>query len=144
FHDGLGWLMQIVIFVTLGLLVFPSELASIADLGLLIAGGLIVLARPLAVFLTTILTDLSLREKLFVSWVGLRGAAPILLATFPRVAGVGHADTIFKFVYFLVLTSVLIQGATLPLVARCHGDHEPIKRHRIQFLAVVPGTNIQS
>ncbi len=144
FHDGLGWLMQIVIFVTLGLLVFPSELASIADRGLLIAGGLIVLARPLAVFLTTILTDLSLREKLFVSWVGLRGAAPILLATFPLVAGVGQAATIFNIVFFVVLTSVLIQGTTLPLVARWLGVDEPIKQRSIPPLEVVPGTNIQS
>lgn len=144
FHDGLGWLMQIVMFVTLGLLVFPSELAPIVDRGLLIATGLIILARPVAVFLSTALSDLNLREKLFVSWVGLRGAAPILLATFPLVAGVSQAATIFNIVFFVVLTSVLVQGTTLPLVARWLGVDEPARPRNVPPLEVVPGTNIRS
>ena len=113
FHDGLAWLMQIIMFVTLGLQVFPSRLPSVALAGLYVAIFLILVARPLSVFLALAPTRLGLHEKVFVSWVGLRGAAPIVLATFPVLAGVAKADTIFHLVFFIVLTSVLLQGTLI-------------------------------
>ena len=113
FHDGLAWLMQIIMFVTLGLQVFPSRLPDVALAGLYVAIFLILVARPLSVFLALAPTRLGLREKVFVSWVGLRGAAPIVLATFPLLAGVAKADTIFHLVFFIVLTSVLLQGTLI-------------------------------
>ena len=118
FHDGLAWLMQIAMFLTLGLLVFPSQLMAVAGASLAIAAFLIVVARPLAVFIGLSLSRYTVREKLLVSWVGLRGAAPIILATFPLLAGLPEAPLIFDVVFFVVLTSVLIQGTTIPQVAR--------------------------
>lgn len=118
FHDGLAWLMQIAMFLTLGLLVFPSQLVAVAGASLTIAAFLIAAARPLAVFIGLGLSRYTVREKLLVSWVGLRGAAPIILATFPLLAGLPEAQLIFDVVFFVVLTSVLIQGTTIPLVAR--------------------------
>ncbi|HEY7355592.1 MAG TPA: potassium/proton antiporter, partial [Ktedonobacterales bacterium] len=118
FHDGLAWLTQIGMFLTLGLLVFPSQLVPIFISGLAMAGVLIFLARPVSVLLCLLLTSMPLNEKLFVSWVGLRGAAPIILATFPLLAGTGQARLIFNLVFFIVLTSILLQGTSIPLVAR--------------------------
>lgn len=118
FHDGLAWLMQIAMFVTLGLLVFPSRLVPVAGSGLFIAVLLMVLARPISAFASLAFRPISWREKAFLSWVGLRGAVPIILATFPLLSGVSNADTIFNVVFFVVLTSVLFQGSSIPLVAR--------------------------
>lgn len=118
FHDGLAWLMQIVMFVTLGLLVFPSRLLPIIGIGLVISAFLILIARPVSVFLCLVPFRLSWRKIAMVGWVGLRGAVPIILATFPLMAGVPQAETIFNLVFFIVLTSVLIQGSTIPPVAR--------------------------
>jgi potassium/hydrogen antiporter len=118
FHDGLAWLMQIVMFLTLGLQVFPSRLPAVAASGLLVALFLIFVARPLSVFIALAPAGLRLRDKLFVSWVGLRGAAPIVLATFPLLAGVARADTIFHLVFFIVLASVLLQGTLIIPMAR--------------------------
>ena len=124
FHDGLAWLMQIVMFVTLGLQVFPSRLPEVALSGLYVALFLIFFARPLSVFLALSPTKLSVRQKLFVSWVGLRGAAPIVLATFPLLAGAAKADTIFHLVFFIVLTSVLLQGTLIIPMARWLGVYD--------------------
>ncbi len=118
FHDGLSWLMQITMFLTLGLLVFPKRLIPIIGVGLLMSLFLIFIARPLSVFLSLLLAKLSIREKAMISWVGLRGAAPIILATFPMLAGAPRADLYFHIVFFIVLTSSLLQGTTIPLVAR--------------------------
>jgi cell volume regulation protein A len=118
FHDGLAWLMQIVMFLTLGLQVYPSQLVPIAGAGLLLSLFLMIVARPVAVLTTLSFSRLSLREKLMVAWVGLRGAVPIVLATFPLLAGVPDAGLIFNVVFFIVLTSVLLQGTSIPLVAR--------------------------
>ncbi len=118
FHDGLAWLMQIGMFLTLGLLVFPSRLVPVLGSGLLIAAFLMIAGRPVSVFLSLLFSPLGIREKTLISWVGLRGAVPIILATFPLLAGIPEADTIFNVVFFIVLTSVLLQGTSIPLVAR--------------------------
>jgi cell volume regulation protein A len=119
FHDGIAWLMQITMFLTLGLLVFPTEIPPIITNGLLIAIILIFLARPVSVFLTLLPTSaFSVKEKLFISWVGLRGAVPIILATYPLLAGLSQADTTFNIVFFVVITSALLQGASIPYVAK--------------------------
>jgi potassium/hydrogen antiporter len=116
--DGLAWLMQIILFVTLGLLVFPSEILPVIGVGMLISGFLIFVARPLSVFLTLAPFRVNTRTKTFISWVGLRGAVPIVFATFPLMAGLAKADMIFNIVFFISLTSVLLQGTTIPAVAR--------------------------
>lgn len=118
FHEGNTWLMEIGMFLTLGLLVFPSQLPSVAVGAILLALFLMLVARPVAVFLSLPNRRFSLNEKVFVAWVGLRGAIPIVLATFPLLAGVESAQKIFNVTFFVVLFSVLVQGTTLPLVAR--------------------------
>ncbi|MEX2598975.1 MAG: potassium/proton antiporter [Dehalococcoidia bacterium] len=118
FHDGIAWLMQIGMFLTLGLLMFPSQLVPVAATSLLLSLVLIFVARPLSVMATLLPVKMAWREKSFVSWVGLKGAVPIVLATFPLLAGVPGADVIFNAVFFVVLTSVLVQGTTIAPVAR--------------------------
>ncbi len=119
FCDGQAWLMQIIMFLSLGLLVFPKQLPPILGEGVLISLFLIFIARPVSVFISLAFSsDLNIRKKLFISWVGLRGAAPIVFATYPLIAGIGYADTIFHLVFFISASSVLLQGTTLPLMAR--------------------------
>jgi len=118
FHDGFAWLMQVTMFLMLGMQVFPTRLMPIAWVGLLISLFLIVVARPVAVYAALAFSAMPYREQTFVAWVGLRGAVPIILATFPILAGVKHADTIFHLVFFIALTSVLIQGMSIPLATR--------------------------
>ncbi len=118
FHDGISWLMQILMFLTLGLLVFPSRMLPIAGTALLISLFIIFIARPIGIFLSLLLFKINIREKLFISWVGLRGAAPILFATYPMVAGAEKADLIFNLVFFIVLTSILLQGTTISAMAK--------------------------
>ncbi|MCC6273920.1 MAG: cation:proton antiporter [Deltaproteobacteria bacterium] len=138
FHDGLAWLMQIAMFLTLGLLVFPSQLPAVIPAGLITSLALIFIARPLAVFLCLSAFRFDLREKALLSWVGLKGAVPIILATFPRLADVPHADDIFNLVFFIVLTSVLLQGTTIPLVARWLGVQTPMAPTRARPLDFEP------
>lgn len=130
FHDGLAWLMQIAMFVALGLLVFPSQLPGVALAGLAIAIFLIFVARPVGVFLSLPFSGLSFRDKTMVSWVGLRGAVPIILATFPLAAGVPRADTLFNLVFFIVITSALFQGASIPWIARWLGLDAPSRAQK--------------
>ncbi len=115
--DGLAWLMQIVLFLTLGLLVFPSKLIPFFGIGLLIALFLVLIARPVGVFLSLLPFRMKTRRRLYISWVGLRGAVPIVFATYPLLAGIEKADMIFNIVFFVSVTSVLIQGTTLSTVA---------------------------
>lgn len=136
FHDGLAWLMQITMFLILGLLVFPSRLLPIIVSGILISLFLIIIARPIGVFISLPFGKNSLKEKTFISWVGLRGAVPIILATFPLLAGVPKADILFNIVFFIVITSVLIQGTTIPLAAKLLGVNAPetkTKTENVEF-----------
>src|SRR5690606_16093940 len=116
--DGLAWLMQIVLFLTLGLLVYPSQILEVIGIGILISGFLILVARPASVFISLLPFKMKLRRRLYVSWVGLRGAVPIVFATYPLLAGIEKANMIFNIVFFISLTSVLIQGTTLSVVAK--------------------------
>ena len=118
FYDGQAWLMQIVMFLTLGLLVFPSHIIPIIGSGLLISSFLIFIARPIGVFASLAFFKMNIRSRLFVSWVGLRGAVPIVFATYPMIAGLPKADIIFNLVFFISVTSVLLQGTTLSYVAK--------------------------
>jgi cell volume regulation protein A len=118
FFDGNAWLMQIVLFVTLGLLVFPSQVIQIAGPGLLLSLALILLARPISIFISLAPFKYSIREKCFISWVGLKGAVPIVLATFPLVARIDQAQDVFNLVFFVVISSVLLQGSLIPQMAR--------------------------
>ena len=118
FHDGLAWLMQVTMFLILGLQVFPTRLVPIAGVGLLVSLFLIFIARPASVHVALAFSPMSLREQTLVAWAGLRGAVPIILATFPLVAGLEKADTIFHMVFFIALTSVVMQGTAIPLLTR--------------------------
>ena len=116
--DGQAWMMQIVMFLTLGLLVFPRQIIPYFGIGIMISLILIMIARPLSVFLSLMFFRLGVRKKIFISWIGLRGAVPIVLATYPLTVGIEKAQIIFNLVFFISVTSVLVQGTSLPLVAK--------------------------
>jgi potassium/hydrogen antiporter len=139
FFDGLAWLGQIAMFLALGLLVFPSHIVPVLGVGLLVSAFLMFVARPLSVFLSLAFFKTGFREKLFVSWVGLRGAVPIVLATFPLLAGLPDAELMFNVVFFIVLTSALLQGWSIPLAARVLHLDAPFdrkQRYPIEFAPV--------
>lgn len=121
FQEGFAGLMQIVLFLMLGLFVAPTQLTPVILPGIGLAVGLILVARPLAVLISLAGTSLTLREQLFVAWAGIRGAVPIVLATYALVAGVPGSELIFHVVFFVVAASALLQGWTVPLVARWLG-----------------------
>jgi cell volume regulation protein A len=121
FHEGVAWLMQIGMFLILGLLVFPSHLLPVIGDGLMLALFLVFVARPISVFIALIWTKLKTVDKLMISWAGLRGAVPIVLATFPLLAGVPSADRIFNLIFFAVLISVILQGTSIGWIARLLG-----------------------
>jgi potassium/hydrogen antiporter len=124
-YDGLAWLMQIVLFLTLGLLVFPSAIIPHLGLGLLISLFLILVARPMGVWLSLAGFHWPKRQVWYISWVGLRGAVPIVFATYPLLAGIDKAPMIFNLVFFIAVSSVVIQGTTLSIVARWLGVSVP-------------------
>ncbi|MBI4759956.1 MAG: potassium/proton antiporter [Chloroflexota bacterium] len=144
FHDGIAWLMQITMFLTLGLLVFPTEIPPIITTGLLVATSLIFLARPVSIFLTLLPTSLTVKEKAFISWVGLRGAVPIILATYPLLARLPQADSIFNIVFFVVLTSAMVQGASIPYVAKWLGVDMPVTQKPIYPIEFTPVSGFKS
>lgn len=127
FYDGQAWLMQIAMFLTLGLLVFPKQVLPFIGTGFVIALFLMFVARPLSVFLCLLPFKVNNRERLLVSWVGLRGAVPIVFATYPLIHGVEKSSMIFNIVFFIVLTSVTLQGTTIPLVAKWLYLFKPVK-----------------
>ncbi|WP_303719144.1 potassium/proton antiporter [Brevundimonas naejangsanensis] len=119
FQDGMAWLAQVVMFLALGLLVYPTDLPEVIGPGLAVTAVLMLVARPLSVFIClSPFRAFNWRAKLFISWAGLRGAVPIVLATFPIVAGVPGAQTIFNIVFFVVIVSSLLQGPTLAWLAK--------------------------
>ena len=119
FHQGLAWVAQVVLFLSLGLLVFPSDLGSIAVQGTVLALVVVFVARPIAVWLATALADYSTAERTILTVAGLRGAVPVVLATFPVIAGVKESNELFNIVFFAVLISTVLQGASFePLAER--------------------------
>jgi cell volume regulation protein A len=123
--DAFAWLAQIIMFLALGLLVVPSELVTIAPVALVLTVILVFIARPAAVVLCLAPFDVDRRATLYVSWAGLKGAVPIVLATFPATYGIAGASSIFSIVFVVVVVSVLAQGVTLPAVARRLGVTDP-------------------
>jgi potassium/hydrogen antiporter len=127
FHDAAAWLSQIVMFVVLGLLSFPSRLVDVAWHGLAIGAVLMLVARPLAVMPFLFPFGYNWRESILVSWVGLKGAVPITLATFPLMFGTPHASLMFDVVFFVVVLSAFVQGSSLSFAARRLGLEIPIE-----------------
>jgi len=127
FAEALSTIANIGLFVMLGLLVFPSQWADVWLEGTLLFLGLTFIARPLAVFLGTAFMKVDWKNRVFISWAGLRGAVPIVLATYPAAAGIEGSDKIFNLVFFAVLLSVLVQGSTLGLLAKWLKLSEPAR-----------------
>lgn len=146
-YDGLAWLMQIVLFLTLGLLVFPSHVFPVIGIGLLISIFLIVVARPVSVFISLLFFKMKLRRRFYISWVGLRGAVPIVFATYPLLAGIDKADMIFNIVFFISVTSVIIQGTTLSIVAKWLNVALPDSEKKLskieQFISDLPKSSMK-
>lgn len=119
FFDSIAWLSQLVLFLTLGLFVNPNELIDIALPGILIAISLTVISRPLAVFITlTPFKNFSNKAKHYISWIGLRGAVPVVFATYPLIAGIKNGQAMFDIVFFVTIVSLLLQGTSVSLSAR--------------------------
>ncbi|MBQ6972022.1 MAG: potassium/proton antiporter [Synergistaceae bacterium] len=129
FHEGFAWLMQIIMFLVLGLLVTPTEVAnmSVIGIGMLISCCLMFVARPVAVFIGSMFSRFNWREKLFISWTGLRGAVPIILATYPLTEGHPQAKYMFNVIFFVVLSSVMLQGKTLAWFAQFLKIDAPVR-----------------
>ncbi|MEX1120611.1 MAG: potassium/proton antiporter, partial [Balneolales bacterium] len=144
FNDGVAWLMQISMFLALGLLVFPSAIIGVWLPGLILAGVLIFIARPISVYFTLFFTRLNFRAKTMVAWVGLRGAVPIILATFPLVAGLEDADTLFSIVFFVVITSIIIQGTTIPWIAKLLHVDTPVRKKNRYPIELEPSIDTKS
>ncbi len=139
FNEGFAWMMQILMFIILGLLVFPTQLFTfdVAIKGVFLSIILIVIARPIAVFLAIPKMGFSAKEKVFLSWAGLRGAVPIVLATFPMIAGLENSQMIFNVVFFVVLISALVQGSTISMFANKLGLTGPKKVEPVHSLELV-------
>lgn len=140
FNEGFAWMAQILMFIVLGLLIFPSQLVpSIILKGLLLSVILMLVARPIGVFMSLIFFKYNFKEKLFLSWSGLRGAVPIVLATYPMLAGLENSQMFFNVVFFVVLTSTLIQGATIsPLADKLGltGEKKQAPAHTLELVSI--------
>lgn len=126
-HDGISWLMQCAMFIALGLLIYPSKVLNVWQNGILVATFMILFARPLSVFGSLIFSKLSLREKGLVSWVGLRGSVPVVMATYPLVEGLDSTGLIFNIVFFVALSSLIIQGTSIPFVSKLFNVYDPFE-----------------
>ncbi len=146
FFDGLAWLFQLIMFLTLGLLVNPHELLPIIVPGLIISFMMILFSRPLTVFLCLLpFRKMPLRDKTYVSWVGLRGAVPIIFSIIALASEVPHARVIFNIVFFCTLVSLIVQGTSLPLIARWLNLAEKPKRTKdLRYFDIVFSDDIKS
>jgi cell volume regulation protein A len=136
FYEGLAWIAQIAMFLMLGLMVIPSQIPGVLVPGFVIGVFLMFIARPLSVLVSLIPFKMAFSRKVMIGWVGLRGAAPIILATFPFLAGLSCAPLIFNIVFIVVLISILVQGTSIPFVSRLIGVDVPFNARRkypIQF-----------
>lgn len=140
FMDGLTWLFQIIMFLCLGLLVNPHEMLQVAAVALLIGAFMILVGRPLSIFLSLLPfgKTITSKSRLFISWVGLRGAVPIIFATYPVVAEVPRANSIFNIVFFITILSLVIQGTTITRVARMLGLSIPQEKTGNDFGVELP------
>lgn len=139
FMDGLTWLFQIIMFLMLGLLVNPHEMIEVAVVALLIGVFMIVIGRPLSVFLCLLpFRKITLKSRLFVSWVGLRGAVPIIFATYPVVANVEGSNMIFNIVFFITIVSLIVQGTSVSSVARLLHLSTPLEKTGNDFGVELP------
>ena len=118
FHDGLAWVAQLTLFLVLGLLVAPKQLGAVAVKGTTLALIVAVLARPVATWLSTIFAGFTLPERVVLGWAGLRGAVPVVLATFPVIDHVSHSPEYFNIIFFAVVVSTVVQGTTIEPLAR--------------------------
>jgi potassium/hydrogen antiporter len=137
-HDGISWLMQSAMFLTLGLLIYPSKVLNVAGPGILIASFMIIIARPVSVYTSLIFSKMSIPEKGLISWVGLKGSVPIIMATYPLVANIDRAGTIFNLVFFVALSSLVFQGTSIPLVSRLLKVNDPLGRTKQKYTST-PG-----
>lgn len=143
-HDSLAWIMQIMMFLTLGILVFPSRVMDVAKEGIMLTLFLLLIARPITVFLSLWTTKLNWREKTMTSWMGLRGAVPIILATFVITAEVPGSERLFNTIFFVVILSTLFQGPTIGLLSRWLGVGVP-EQKKFRFpLDYVPVGELKS
>jgi cell volume regulation protein A len=149
FHDGLAWLFQIIVFLALGLLVFPKHLTTMIGPGVLFALFLVFVARPFSVLVALGFAKVDWRSKFFISWAGLKGAFPIILATYPVLAKLERGEYIFNLVFFAVFASVSIQGLLLRSVGRAlnifetdsaTSEHEVSSDAKLLELKVLPGS----
>lgn len=139
FFEGLTWLFQIVMFILLGLLVNPHEMINIAAVALLIGAFMILVGRPLSVMISLLpFRNINMRSRLYISWVGLRGAVPIIFATYPVVADIEGSHQIFNIVFFITLLSLMIQGTTLPIFARKLNLSAPMEKTGNDFGVELP------
>lgn len=139
FLDGMTWLFQLIMFLTLGLLVNPREMLAIAPFALLIGIFMILFGRPISVFITLLpFKKVDFKSKIFVSWVGLRGAVPIIFATYPVVSGIPGAHNIFNIVFFITIVSLVVQGSTITPFAKLLGLTTPLEKEGNDFGIVFP------
>src|SRR3712207_1676348 len=139
FMDGLSWLFQIIMFLCLGLLVNPHEMLEVAAVALLIGIFMILVSRPLSVFISLLpFRGITCKSRLFISWVGLRGAVPIIFATYPVVAEIEESNLIFNIVFFITILSLVIQGTTVSFAARLLQLSTPLEKTGNDFGVELP------